>query len=496
MTDSRYIYEADWRDYAFEPKEVNFASDDEIKDRFKCIELTQKNVDGSGITILTEGNTSYVNDKTEMAMIFGGTGSKKTRAVIAPLICTLAKSRESMIILDVKGELSTGALAPYVRGSLSDAGYKQVFIDFRDMNADSINIMEPAYEMYQSGDKDGAMREIANIAALIGENSRGKSSDPYWDNTASLLFVSLCALLLKVGARKDQFNMLTIASYMNERVVDKLAGLLSQYESTDVNIVNLKTIVGLPDKTRMCVLSTLSSMMEPFINNNKLLNMLSNSSFTIEELYERHTAIFIIVPDEVSTYDMAAGLIIKQIDSKLVSDAYEMNGKLPRRVNFICDEFCNYKIRDAARSVSSDRSRNIRWFYVCQSLGQLEKAYPDDYEVILANCADLFYLNSSEMRLLEYLSKRSGVRTDNLQGESRPLITVQQLQSLKKTDAYAEAYYVSKGINFVTKLLDISAYECYKKHESRKFMLMKRKQGKANVMVIEELCKYFKKRFG
>ena len=109
--------------------------------------------------------------------------------------------------------------------------------------------------------------------------------------------------------------------------------------------------------------------------NEKLLRMLSNSTFDLHDVSKKPTALFIILPDEVDTYAPIAGLMLQQISATLVQDAYKCGGKLPRRVNFLCDEFCNYYVPGMMRSISAHRSRNIRWYLVCQSQKQLEACY-------------------------------------------------------------------------------------------------------------------------
>ena len=52
-------------------------------------------------------------------------------------------------------------------------------------------------------------------------------------------------------------------------------------------------------------------------------------------------AVFLVVPDEKTTYHFLAALFISQCYESLLENAEQNNGKLPVRVNFIMEEFCN-----------------------------------------------------------------------------------------------------------------------------------------------------------
>jgi type IV secretion system protein VirD4 len=149
------------------------------------------------------------------------------------------------------------------------------------------------------------------------------------------------------------------------------------------------------------------------------------------------------------------------------------NGGLPRRVNVVADEFCNCRIQNLDRSLSAHRSRNIRWFLVAQSKRQLEQIYEKEADVIMANCANLYFLSSPELSLLQYLSEKAGRTTITESGLSEPLISVQDLQGLKKGWQKTECYFTSKDISFFTELPDISSYPYLKKYEGRKYDLPK-----------------------
>lgn len=112
----------------------------------------------AGIPLLVDGNEAILNDMTENTIIFGETGSKKTRCVVRPLIYSLTGKGESMFITDPKGELATDQK---IRGYLDERGYQTAFLDFRNFNGDSCNIFDHAINSTGTEKKKKLLRLLA-----------------------------------------------------------------------------------------------------------------------------------------------------------------------------------------------------------------------------------------------------------------------------------------------------------------------------------------------
>lgn len=97
-----YHYENDWREFAFSQADSEFASEETIRELFSCVTLGAEETSVSGIPLCAKDEEIIVNNETENTVIFGGTGAKKTRSCMMPLIVTLACAGESMILADVK----------------------------------------------------------------------------------------------------------------------------------------------------------------------------------------------------------------------------------------------------------------------------------------------------------------------------------------------------------------------------------------------------------
>jgi type IV secretory pathway TraG/TraD family ATPase VirD4 len=79
----------------------------EMKKGFKMVEVGVQDPDApaAGVVLINDGKRMWVDNSENHTLVIGITGSGKTSAVIDPLIYSLMKHKESMIMTDPKGEL-------------------------------------------------------------------------------------------------------------------------------------------------------------------------------------------------------------------------------------------------------------------------------------------------------------------------------------------------------------------------------------------------------
>lgn len=85
---------------------------------------------------------------------------------------------------------------------------------------------------------------------------------------------------------------------------------------------------------------------------------------------------------------------------------------MPFPVRFLIDEFPSIgEIPDFKNILATVRKYHGSCMVICQTITQLKGMYPDDYEVIDANCPFLIFLGGDENSNNEYLSKKMGDAT-------------------------------------------------------------------------------------
>lgn len=159
-------------------------------------------------------------------------------------------------------------------------------------------------------------------------------------------------------------------------------------------------------------------------------------------------AVFLILPEEDTTKNFMAGLVIQNLSRELFSVADENGGKLSNRVIIYADEFGTMPPFDVLPLFSAGRSRKLTLVPIIQSLAQLEKNYgKEGSEIIQDNCQDTIFGGFAPgSQTAEVLSKALGSQTvlsgsvsqgkdsnsRSLQMMERPLLTADELKSLPK----------------------------------------------------------------
>ena len=222
--------------------------------------------------------------------------------------------------------------------------------------------------------------------------------------------------------------------------------------------------VTAPNETRGSINAVFLAAINKLIGQNKaIINMLSHSTFEIEELVENKVALFIIANEEsLSVYAELITALIQQWYYLLISIADETNGVLKRKVAFILDEFGNLPpFKDFGVMISLARARNISFTISLQSFAQLESQYGKDVaKNIVGNTANWIYLFSADVEMNELISKITGELTDE-SGRTRNLMTANQLRHLKKTteEGLTECLMLLGRLHpVVCYLLDITEY--------------------------------------
>lgn len=457
----RYKFQADWQPYAFDESNAYLTADQAIESILTPVDTTKFPFPSSGIPIRVVDNCAYVNNNTENTIIFGETDSMKTRSAVRPLIAMAAGARESMVVTDVKGELASDAK---LRKFLETLGYRTVFMDFRTCASDGYNVLEYPFRLYCNGLHDKAMACVASLISALTAKYNGTNSDPFWDIMSSEHLMSIIQILFEVCSQKKQYhqyvNMLTLSAFTNEEATLHLNTLVETYmNGNSSGVINmLRSVLSAPEKTRASIVATTASLLKDFVIQEKLLSMLSVSTFSVTEIYQKPTIVFMMIPDETSAYDQLAGLLIDQFYSQLIEEytnVYQNRCKPRCRVNLICDEFCNLMINDMRTKISISRSRQMRWYVVCQSKAQLESTYPKDSATIIGNCKNILFLQSSDPSLLEYVSKLSGISSIGENGMYPQRVLPEHLRKLRKTWEYKEAVFLRDDICYKAVLPDI-----------------------------------------
>lgn len=388
--------------------------------------MINKNILETGGLVLgmkKEGRTRekiFIEEDDYHSLIIGATRSGKTRHIVLPTICTLGLAGESIILSDPKGELYN-----YTEPFLRRLGYDVYAVDFRNpLKSDEYNFLQPVIDAVDNNDIPGAIDATWDItSSLVGE---AKGERIWRDGEASIISASIMAVVYdnRIGKNRKHQNMTNVYYFIAKmcKTVGKTMPIIKYMNDLDDDhpakaLISISEIA--PEKTRgsffTAALTTLRLFTSPTINA-----MTCKNSYRPKVLGNSMVAIFIILPDEKTTYYSLASLLVSQHYEQLVKEADSRGGRLKNRVNFILDEFGNFtQISDFTTKLTVAGGRGIRFNLFLQGFSQLEEKYgKEGARTIRGNCENWIYLRAGDSETLEEISKRLGNYTTTSYSQS------------------------------------------------------------------------------
>lgn len=391
---------------------------------------SRKYVGGVPLMYDTNSKTLVVDAEDTHTIVYGATGSLKSRSVVMPTMRVLGVAGESMIINDSKGELYSKLAC-----ELQEQGYDILVINFREPSlGNAWNPLYIPFKFYMDGNCDKAAEFANDIASNLMKD--GSGNDPFWENSAADLLFALILLLFKYAKDHSMpYSAVNIGNiielrrkiFSGRRPQDNV---LWKYASGDELIsARLSGSIDTADDTRKGILSVFDQKLGAFTIRKTLLDMLANNDIDIGLVGCKKTAIFLITPDEKTTYHPLVSVFVKQSYEYLIYIAAQsQSNTVENRVNYILDEFSSLPaINDMPAMISAARSRDIRFLLIVQSKHQLKKRYKEEADTIISNCNNWIFLTSRELELLRELSELCGEKANRL-----PNISVFDLQHLSK----------------------------------------------------------------
>ena len=413
-----------------------WAKDKEIQEELERVEINSRPTKVAGVPLMLSEKEMWVDNGEYHSLVIGATGSGKTQTVVLPMVHSLAKAKESMIITDPKGEI-------YEKTSnmLRAKGYQILLLNFRDpQNGNAWNPMSLPYQMYKGGNQDKAIELLDDLALNILYDDSNKNADPFWEKTSADYFSGV-ALGLFEDAKEEEINInsISLATTVGEEKFGGSTYIKEYFAGKDPNSaasINASSTIMAPNETKGSILSVFKQKVKLFASRENLSEMLSHSDIDLESIGEKPTAVFIVIQDEKKTYHSLVTILLKQIYETLIRVAQKHGGQLPVRTNFLLDEFANMPpLKDVTTMITAARSRKIRFTMIIQNFAQLDDVYgKEEAETIRGNCGNIIYLITTELKALEEISKMCGEVKSKKDEKtaSTPLVTVSDLQRMKQ----------------------------------------------------------------
>ena len=200
----------------------------------------------------------------------------------------------------------------------------------------------------------------------------------------------------------------------------ELTAYMEYLEETNIARTAYAPIRNAPEKTRGSFMTSTMSTLQLF-GSRKLNKIIGKSDFQFKDFVDEKIALFIVNPDEKSTYDKIASIQYDQSYQEFVEEANKRGGKLKRRIHNIFDEAGNMaEVKDLDKKLTVSLGRGILYHLFIQSYAQLDKLYKTEgRKTIVDNCITKFFISSGDYETCEDISKRIGEETvwvDNQHG--------------------------------------------------------------------------------
>jgi len=434
--------------------DTRFMTQEEFAEGLEELDLNRSEYKAAGLPLLVKGDRVYADASDSHTIIFGATGSKKTRLLVMPSVELLCRAGESFVVTDPKGEVHKRTAECARR-----AGYQVHCLNLRDLQkSKSWNPLELPYRYYSEGNTSKAMELVAQLVEMIIPNDGGK--DKFWSDSSRNIVIGFILLLMEHVEGVSECNFRNLMELWETYLAEKSAFLKKvRTESNKMIYRKMACLDTKSDSTAGSMESYVSSSLNRIFINSDILNLISGNELSFKNITDGKTAIYLVIPDENTAYHFIASVFLSQFYDVLIEKAQERrDNRLPIRMNFIIDEFANLpKIENMDSMITAARSRNIRLFLVVQSMKQLNYKYEEYAEVICSNCNNWVYLYSKEYDLLHQISRLCGeVIYDS--GVRMPLVSEFQLQHLNKEEGEA---LVLSGRDYpcIVNLRDIDDYD-------------------------------------
>lgn len=401
----------------------------------KCVvvDTTAESVEYSGVPLTMISENHLATSTEEMhCFVIGETGCGKTRRVIMPTIRMAAKSGQSLLISDPKGELYRETA-----DALKKNGYEVYVLNFRTPSKgqrwNPLGVIEKLYRMNDTDSRDKAVLMVKDISDIL-KQAVHSDKDMFWENAAASVFVGSALTILEYGL-PGELTFINITTFARELFCSaaKLGHFLQTLPKGSPITNSLSLLRGLAKDTLSSISGVFEQMMAIYTNQAALQDLFSESEIDIESMGRKPVALFFILPDDSTALYPIATVFVKQIYSTLVNLAdANPTGRLVNRVTFLLDEFANFAtIPSVDAMLTAARSRGIKFVLVCQSMEQLQsesKYKVTGAEVLMSNCRVWLYMSCRDIPFLERLSKICGEYVSPYTGNSQPLVSVDELQ--------------------------------------------------------------------
>lgn len=406
---------------------------------------------------------AMVDDDDVHTLMIGAAGCGKTAFWLYPNLEYACAAGMSFLTTDTKGDLYRN----YGNIAKQYYGYDVAIIDLRNPTKSDgnnlLHLVNKYMDEYKSHPENIALKAKAEKYAKIiaktlifsdGDAASYGQNAFFYDAAEGLMTAVI--LLIAEFAPPEQRHIVSVFKLIQDLLAPSGVKGKNQFQLLIEKLPpEHKTrwfagaALNTSDQAMASIMSTAMSRLNAFLDSELEQILCFDTAIDAEKFCSSKCAIFIVLPEEnPATYFMVS-LLLQQLYREILTVADEHGGVLKNRVMFYMDEFGTLPaISSAEMMYSASRSRKLSLVSIIQSYKQLEKNYGSEgADIIKDNCqvtiAGGFAPTSGTA---DEISKSLGTRTvmtgsvsrskndpsQSLQMTERPLMTADELKSMKK----------------------------------------------------------------
>lgn len=321
-------------------------------------------------------------------MTVARTGTGKTRSCAIP---ALLEYTGPMIVIDVKGELYDVTARRRM-----EMGHQVVRIDPWKVCGTCTDGFNPLDILHLSGvDQDDAA--ISMAAEIVGRSASHR--DAFWDETAKGILTGLLAHLAS-GEDREQCRISRLREIFNEGDFSTtIAQLLDSGEVTSVLAQQefAAFLQHASGTTRPSVQSSAQHHVQLF-GSDSVRAASDLSSFPLQHIVEGKplTLYFVVPAHKLFSHSNLLRLWISSVTTALAT----RTSKPEERTLLMLDEAGTIgRLENLPMAMSMLRGLGVRVWTLWQDLSQMRKHYPDDWEMLVNNCAAIQLFGAGNLRV-------------------------------------------------------------------------------------------------
>ena len=452
---------------------ARFATNQEINKTYETIPFNPKlwrkkrpTLPSQGIIVgykRKRGKVYAIVDNSDVhTLMIGSAGVGKTAFFLYPNLEFACASGMSFLCTDTKGDLFRN----YATIAEKYYGYKVSVIDLRNPlqshHFNMLHLVNRYMDIYLANKDNVSSKAKAEKYAKIisktiiyssGTDMNFGQNQFFYDSAEGLLTATI--LLIAEYAEPHKRHIVSVFKLIQD-LMAPTANKSNEFKLLiDLLPENHKArwfagaSLNTSEQAMQSILSTALARLNAFIDSELEQVLCFDTDIDAETFCNNKSAIFLVLPEEDNTKHFIVSLIIQQLYREILTVADEMGGSLKNRVMFYLDEIGTIpKIESIEMMFSASRSRKLSIVAIIQSLAQLEKNYDKTgAEIIVDNCqlsvfggfapnsetAEVLSKNLGSQTILSgTVSKSNGDSSQSLQMIERPLMTSDELKSMRK----------------------------------------------------------------